>query len=86
MRTNSTSKTKKINVIRKNRIEKGIRALNLGEKPHSKGLFFSWSDSNFFLRLIPNKNTTPINTIKNISIHKKTKIFLKVLLNFNLQN
>ena len=36
--TNSTSKIKKIRAIRKNRMEKGIRALSLLVNPHSKGL------------------------------------------------
>jgi len=43
-RTNSTSKIKNSRVIKKNRIEKGNRALSLLENPHSKGLnlFRSW--------------------------------------------
>jgi hypothetical protein len=41
IRISSTSKTKKIIVTKKNRIEKGSRAENLGVKPHSKGLSFS---------------------------------------------
>lgn len=55
MRTNSTSNTKKINEIRKKRIEKGKRALNLGVNPHSNGDPFSWLYKYFFLSLIPNK-------------------------------
>lgn len=43
IKINSTSKIKKIIEIRKNRIEKGIRAENLGVNPHSKGLNFSRS-------------------------------------------
>ena len=42
-RTISTSKTRKITARRKNRVEKGIRALFLGSKPHSKGEVFSRS-------------------------------------------
>jgi hypothetical protein len=43
MRTSSTSNTKKIKEIRKNRIEKGNRALNFGVNPHSNGEPFSRS-------------------------------------------
>jgi hypothetical protein len=39
--TNSTSNTKNTKEIKKNRIEKGKRALNIGVKPHSKGDIFS---------------------------------------------
>jgi len=39
----STSKIKKIIVIKKNRIEKGIREEFIGSKPHSKGEDFSRS-------------------------------------------
>lgn len=44
----STSKIKKITAIKKNCIEKGIRAEFLGSNPHSKGLDFSRS-LNLFL-------------------------------------
>lgn len=37
----SISKTKKMTARRKNRIEKGIRAVFLGSNPHSKGDIFS---------------------------------------------
>lgn len=39
----STSKIKKIIVIKKNRIEKGIREEFIGSNPHSKGDDFSRS-------------------------------------------
>lgn len=39
----STSKIKKIIVIKKNRIEKGIRDIFMGSNPHSKGELFSRS-------------------------------------------
>ena len=42
-RTISISKTIKITARRKNRVEKGRRALFLGSNPHSKGLDFSRS-------------------------------------------
>jgi len=38
---NSTSKMRNTREIRKNRIEKGSRALNIGVNPHSKGDIFS---------------------------------------------
>merc|ERR1711872_113152 len=70
--TNSTSKTKKIRAIRKNRKVKGKRALNLGVTPHSKGLIFSRSRGNFFLNLIPaiitNSTSNIINKIKTIKV------------------
>ena len=61
--TNSTSNTKKTKQIIKNRIEKGKRALNLGIKPHSKGLTFSREKSFFFLKNTPIKNTRVVITI-----------------------
>jgi len=57
MRTSSTSKTKKIRQIIKNRIEKGSRALNFGINPHSKGLTFSREKCFFLPKIIPIKNT-----------------------------
>lgn len=39
----SISKIRKIKVVKKNRIEKGLRAFLKGEKPHSKGVIFSRS-------------------------------------------
>lgn len=42
-KTISISNTKKITAKRKNRIEKGIRALFLGSNPHSNGEHFSRS-------------------------------------------
>jgi hypothetical protein len=44
----STSKIKKIIVIKKNRIEKGIRDEFIGSNPHSKGEIFSRSNKVFF--------------------------------------
>ena len=60
-KTSSTSKTKKIKLKRKNRIENGSRALNLGINPHSKGLSFSWSGNDFFENLPPRTRTTALN-------------------------
>lgn len=44
----STSKIKKIIVIKKNRIDKGKRDELIGSNPHSKGDNFSKSKFNFF--------------------------------------
>lgn len=44
----STSKIKKIIVIKKNRIEKGSRDEFIGSNPHSKGDVFSRSFNDFF--------------------------------------
>lgn len=44
----STSKIKKITAIKKNRSEKGNRALDFGSNPHSKGELFSRSSICFF--------------------------------------
>lgn len=59
----STSKIKKIIVIKKNRIEKGNREEFIGSKPHSKGEVFSRSFRDFFER-IEAKYITTIATIK----------------------
>jgi len=42
-RTISISNTRNITASKKNRVEKGSRALSLGSKPHSKGVLFSRS-------------------------------------------
>ena len=47
-RTISISKIRKITASKKNRREKGIRADLFGSNPHSKGEFFSRSNSIFF--------------------------------------
>lgn len=48
----STSKIKKIIVIKKNRIEKGIREDSIGSNPHSKGDLFSRSLLVFFDKVV----------------------------------
>ena len=60
MRTNSTSNTKKIIEIKKNRKVKGSRALNFGLNPHSKGLIFSKLNSIFLLKKFPSNNIKPL--------------------------
>ena len=47
----SMSKIRKINVTTKNRIEKDLRAFLKGENPHSKGVIFYRSCSDFSLNL-----------------------------------
>lgn len=59
----STSKIKKIIVIKKNRREKGKREDDLGSNPHSKGELFSRSTKVFF-----DKIEAKIITIKEIVI------------------
>lgn len=55
----STSKIKKIIVIRKNRMEKGIREEDFGSNPHSNGDIFSRSLIVFF-EIIEANNITII--------------------------
>jgi hypothetical protein len=70
----STSKIKKIIVIKKNRIEKGIRDEFKGSNPHSNGDLFSRSLI-IFLDSIEANNITIIAIIKiNIVIINKLKI------------
>jgi len=72
--TISTSKIKKIIVIKKNRKEKGIREEDLGSNPHSKGDLFSRSTIDFFDRYdARNMIIIEINKI-NIDIEKIIKI------------
>jgi len=60
--TSSTSNTKKIIAIKKNRKVNGSRALNCGENPHSNGLIFSRTNTTFFLSPSPAKTTTATRT------------------------
>ena len=72
----STSKIKKITAIRKNRKEKGNRALPLGSNPHSKGEFFSRSVIVFLARIEDRIITTDlINRIKIVRIIVNIIIF-----------
>lgn len=50
----STSKIKKIIVIKKKWRENGIRAEDLGSNPHSNGEDFSRSEKDFFDKIIDN--------------------------------
>lgn len=56
-RTISISNTRKITASKKNRVEKGRRALSFGSKPHSNGVDFSRS---FSLRELSRKASTII--------------------------
>lgn len=67
----SISKIKKINLIKKNWILKGIRDLDIGSNPHSKGDIFSRFLKNF-IEIIKLK----INII-NLIINKKIIIKMK---------
>lgn len=58
----STSKIKKIIVIKKNRSEKGSREEDLGSNPHSKGDLFSRS-AKVFLDKIEASNITIIEIV-----------------------
>merc|ERR550519_3255664 len=49
----TSSKSKKIILIKKNRSVNGKRALNLGLNPHSKGLIFSPEKITFFEKNLP---------------------------------
>lgn len=74
----STSKIKKITVIRKKCKEKGIRADDLGSNPHSKGEHFSRSIKDFLDKII-DKNiiTLEINMIIEEIIRIKIIIYIK---------
>jgi hypothetical protein len=65
----STSKIKKIIVIKKNRIENGIREEFIGSNPHSNGEVFSRSFKDFFDNNLA-KYITIIAIIKIISLIK----------------
>ena len=77
-RISSTSKIKNTREIKKNRMEKGIRALNLGVNPHSKGLIFSRLKIIFFL------NISPSAIIIKEKIKKISKVIKKI--NISLRN
>lgn len=64
----STSKIKKIIVIKKKCNEKGIRAIDLGSNPHSNGEHFSWSIKDFL-----DKINDKIIKINEININNKDK-------------
>ncbi len=67
----STSKIKKIIVIKKNRIENGKREELIGLKPHSKGEDFSCSKKFFLLK------------IEEINITIILKIIIIIVVNIN---
>lgn len=75
----STSKIKKIIVIKKNRIEKGSREEFIGSNPHSNGEFFSRSFKDF-LDKIEARYITTIATIKIIKaiMYKLIIIYTKI--------
>ena len=61
--------------IKKNRKVKGRRALNLGVNPHSKGLIFSRSKTNFLLSKEPNNKTTIPKMIVIVDMINNIKIY-----------
>lgn len=73
----STSKIKKITVIRKKWREKGIRAEDLGSNPHSKGEHFSRSINDFLDRII-DRNIIIFEIIIIIIDTKKIKIIIYI--------
>lgn len=83
----SISKIRKINLIIKNWILNGIRELDKGSNPHSKGEIFS----RFFKDLIEIKkfnniiSKDKIKNIKEISINVKI-IYINLILNFLIGN
>lgn len=74
IKINSTSKIKKIIVIKKKRIEKGKRAEYLGVNPHSKGLAFSRSLEDLKDNLRPKNKSKRVNLliITNLTTKKIT--------------
>lgn len=71
----STSKIKKIMVIKKKCNEKGIRAIDLGSNPHSNGEHFSWSIRDFFDRI-----KDKIIKINEIKIKIKDIVNIKIII------
>lgn len=71
----STSKIKKIIVIRKNRKEKGIRDDEIGSNPHSKGDIFSKSNFIFF----DNNIEIFIVIVEIVIIIKVIKVKIKII-------
>jgi hypothetical protein len=77
----STSKIRKIRVIRKKRKEKAFRTLCSGSYPHSKGLNFSRNSFSFFSFIMKEKSHKINNkSIRNKIFVKNIKIFLLNLL------
>lgn len=76
----STSKIKKMTVIKKKWREKGIRDDEIGSKPHSKGEDFSRSEKDFFDRI------RDIIIIKLAIIKFRVKIFIKMLIIYINEN
>ena len=75
--TISTSKIRKIIVIKKNRREKGSREDLFGSNPHSKGEFFSRSYKDFFDKIEANNIITlEINKISKTLINIKNIIYI----------
>jgi hypothetical protein len=72
--TISISKIKKIIANKKNRIEKGIRAVFIGSNPHSKGDLFSRSLTLVLDKTQPNPITNTERKIENAPPNKDLNI------------
>lgn len=75
----STSKIRKIIVIKKNRREKGRRDEDFGSNPHSNGEDFSRSTSVFFDKIDANNITTIDNVIIIKAIVRIDKIIYTII-------
>lgn len=73
--TISTSNTRKIKAIKKNRKDRGMRGRDRGVNPHSKGLLFIRSRLDFIIRDFPNRSSKVLNK------REKTIINIKILIN-----
>lgn len=82
-RTISISNTKKITARRKNRREKGIRALPKGSKPHSKGDAFSRSIGVRWARVKEIINTVRVRIPERIVSKDESIISLEVRFTFS---
>lgn len=78
----STSKIRKITLIKKNRSEKGNRAEFLGSNPHSNGEDFSRSSIDFFANILANSIIIVDNKIIIVVMIIRIIIIYFVLANF----
>lgn len=77
------SKIRKINLIRKNWILNGIRDLDIGSKPHSKGDIFSRFFNSFIeIKKFKIKINSLILINKNIKKIKNIIIYIKIFFKF----
>lgn len=76
-RLTSTSKIRNTIPNKKKRREKGIRAVSLGSKPHSKGVFLlrDWMTCNLISKITPTRNKT-------INIARLIYITIQIILTY----